>query len=212
MCVEERWYLHWLILVVHCWIYCLTQTFDLSMGYRQIKIRTNDIRNIVLLVVVPRAYTIISFGSDQCYNLVHIIVEFHLYGNLDELLLRPSATFLSPPWFVLNIPLVLETSKSIIFMSRSWSICWMKEVTFSDSRAFGASCRHEFETDCFCFLCNHPKSVMHVRSMLWFDRLATSILYVSLAHQATDWFVQGKGVVVLILGHAQDFVTLDDGS
>ena len=33
-----------------------------------------------------------------------------------------------------------------------------------------------------------------------------------LAHQATDWFVQGKGVVVLILGHAQDLDILDDGS
>ena len=53
---------------------------------------------------------------------------------------------------------------------------------------------------------------MHVQSILWFDRLATSSLYVFLAHQATDWFVQGKGVVVQILGHAQDFVTLDDGS
>ena len=53
---------------------------------------------------------------------------------------------------------------------------------------------------------------MHVQSTLWFDRLAASILYVFLAHQATDLLVQGKGVVVLILGHAQDFVTLDDGS
>ena len=33
----------------------------------------------------------------------------------------------------------------------------------------------------------------------------------SIAHQATDWFVQGKGVDVPILGHAQDFDILDDG-
>ena len=32
--------------------------------------------------------------------------------------------------------------------------------------------------DCFCFLQNHPKSVMHVRSILWFDRLIISIPYV----------------------------------
>ena len=37
VCVEERWYLHQLVLVNNCWIYYLTQTFDLSMGYRQIK-------------------------------------------------------------------------------------------------------------------------------------------------------------------------------
>ena len=34
----------------------------------------------------------------------------------------------------------------------------------------------------------------------------------SLAHQDIDGLVQGKGVVVIILGHAQDFVTLNDGS
>ena len=32
------------------------------------------------------------------------------------------------------------------------------------------------------------------------------------AYQATDWFDQGKGVDVLILGHAKDFNILDDGS
>ena len=69
---------------------------------------------------------------------------------------------------------------------------WMKEVTSFNSRALDVSCRRGSEKDCFCFLWNHPKSVMHVRSMLWFDRLATSILYVSLAHQATDSFVQGE--------------------
>ena len=34
----------------------------------------------------------------------------------------------------------------------------------------------------------------------------------SIAPQATNWFVQGKGVDVLILGHAQDFNILDYGS
>ena len=53
---------------------------------------------------------------------------------------------------------------------------------------------------------------MHVWSTLWSDRLIIFIPYVSLAHQATDWLVQGEEVDVLILGHAQDFVTLDDGS
>ena len=71
----------------------------------------------------------------------------------------------------------------------------MKGVTSSYTRAFDASCHHEFEKACFCLLWNHPKSVMHVRSILWFDRLIIFIPYVSLAHQATDWFVQGKGVL-----------------
>ena len=62
----------------------------------------------------------------------------------------------------------------------------MKEVTSSNSCAFDASCRREFEKACFCLLWNHPKSVMQVRRILWFERLATSILYVFLAHNATD--------------------------
>ena len=100
-------------------------------GLSSNQIRTNDIRNVVLLVVVPRAYTIISFRSDQYYHRVHMMAEVQWYGNSDELLLSPSATFSSPPWFMLNINLVLETFISIIFMSHSWRICWMKPVTFS---------------------------------------------------------------------------------
>ena len=63
---------------------------------------------------------------------------------------------------------------------------WMEEVTSSNSCAFGASGRRGFEKGLFCFLWNRPKSVMHVRSILWCDRLIIHILYVSLAHQATD--------------------------
>ena len=55
---------------------------------------------------------------------------------------------------------------------------WMKEVTSSNSRAFDVSCRREFKKVHFCFLWNHPKSVMHVRSILWSDRLIIFIPYV----------------------------------
>ena len=72
------------IVLPHLW-------FEYGLSSNQI--RTNDVRNVVLLAVIPRAYTITSFGSDQCYVLVHIIMEFHLYGHPDDLLLSPSATF-----------------------------------------------------------------------------------------------------------------------
>ena len=49
----------------------------------------------------------------------------------------------------------------------------------------------------------------YVRSILWFGDLQPPFHMYTLAHQATDWFVQGKGVDVLILGHAQDFNILD---
>ena len=44
-------------------------TFDLGVGYPQIKSETNDVRNVVLLVAVPRAYTIISFGLTNTITL-----------------------------------------------------------------------------------------------------------------------------------------------
>ena len=43
-----------------------------------------------------------------------------------------------------------------------------------------------------------------VRSILWVGDLQPSFHMYSLAPQATDWFVQGKGVAVRILVHAQD--------
>lgn len=153
------------------------QNFDLSMGYRQIKSEPTIFVIFSYSWLFPQAYTIISFGSEQCYHLVHIIVVFHLYGNLDELLLSPSATFLPSPWFVLNIQLVLETLWTMLSCSVHEAYTWMKEVTSSNSCAFDASCRREFEKACFYLLWNHPKSIMHVRSILWSIRLIIFIPY-----------------------------------
>ena len=36
---------------------------------------------------------------DKCHLLVHIIVEIHPFGILNELSMCPLATFSSPPWF-----------------------------------------------------------------------------------------------------------------
>ena len=75
--------------------------------------RTNDVRNVVLLALNPSSIHHYISGSDQFYHLVHIIVEFYLYGNLDKLLLSPLTTFSSSPWFVSSIQLVLETFKAL---------------------------------------------------------------------------------------------------
>ena len=53
----------------------------------------------------------------------------------------------------------------------------MKGVTSSNSCAFDASCRREFEKACFYLLWNHPKSVMHVRSIPWSVRLIIFVPY-----------------------------------
>ena len=52
MCVEERWYFHQLVLMNNCWIYYHTQTL-IEYGLSSNQTRTNDIRNVVLLVVDP---------------------------------------------------------------------------------------------------------------------------------------------------------------
>ena len=144
MCVEERWYLYWLILVINCWIYYLTQTFDLSKGYRQIKSE-------------PTIFVMLSYSW---FFLEHIPLHLLVWPILSpcshdggspviwkfrSVVVEPISSILSPPWFMLNINLVLETFIGIFFMPRSWSICWMKEVTFFDSRAFDVSCRRGFE-------------------------------------------------------------------
>ena len=54
----------------------------------------------------------------------------------------------------------------------------MEEVTSCGLCAIDASCRRELEKACFCFLWNHPKSVMHVQRILWSVRLIIFIPYV----------------------------------
>ena len=61
------------------------------------QVRTNDVRNVVLLVVDPSSIHHYIFWSDQCYHHVHMMVEVQWYGNSDELLLSPSATLLPSP-------------------------------------------------------------------------------------------------------------------
>ena len=46
-----------------------------------------------------QGFIITSFDPPNDYLLVHIIVEIHLFGILDEWSLSPSSTFTSSPWF-----------------------------------------------------------------------------------------------------------------
>ena len=133
----------------------------IDYGLSSNQTRTNDIRNVVLLVVDPSSIHHYIFWVWPMLSLVHIIMEFHLHGNLDELLLSPSATFLSSPWFMLNIQLVLETFIRIIFMTHSWSIC--SDVRSDFLWFICIWCKlppWTRESQC-CFLWNHSKSVMH---------------------------------------------------
>ena len=121
----------------------------LGYGLSSSQSRTNDVRDVVLLVVDLSSIHHYIFWSDQCYHRVHMMVEVQWYGNSDELLLSPSVAFCLPPWIMLNINLVLKTCVSISSCFVHEAYVWMKVVTSPNSCASDASCRHEFEKVCF---------------------------------------------------------------
>ena len=53
--------------------------FEYGLSSNQIS--TNDVRNVVLLVVDPLSIHHYIFWSDQYYHIVHIMVEFQWYGK-----------------------------------------------------------------------------------------------------------------------------------
>ena len=61
---------------------------------------------------------------------------------------------------MLNIKLVLETCRRHYLHVPSWSICWMKEAT-SWFTCIWCKLPPWIRGRLFCFLWNHPKSVMH---------------------------------------------------
>ena len=130
------------------------------------------------------------------------------------LVVEPISSILSPPWLMLNINLVLETFISIIFMSHSWRICWMKQVTFSDSRAFWCKLLSWIRESLFLLLWNHPKSVMHVRRILWSVRLIIFIPYVY-PSTPSHWLICSRRRSILIRANPdlwKNFDILADGS
>ena len=80
-----------------------------AYGLSSNQVRTNDIRNVVLLVVDSLSIHHYIFWSDQYYHIVHIMVEFQWYWKFRWVVVEPISSILSPPWFVLNMKLVLET-------------------------------------------------------------------------------------------------------
>ena len=164
-------------------------------GLSSNQVKTNDIRNVVLLVVDPSSIHHYIFWSDQCYHRVHMMVEVRWYRNSNELLLSPSAAFCPPPMVHVEHQPSVENFVSNAFVFRSWSLCLDGRSDFL-----------EFT----CIRCKLPPwiwgrfdvfplessqiSHAYVRSILWFGRLITSTPYVFLAHEATDWFVQGEEV------------------
>ena len=74
---------------------------------------------------------------------------------------EPISSILSPPWFMLNIKIVLETFVGIIFMTRAWSICSDERSDLLWFTCIWCKFPPWVWERLFCFPWNHPKSVMH---------------------------------------------------
>ena len=135
--------------MINCWIYSLTPNLWFECGLSSNQIRTNDICNVVLLVVDSSSihhYILwvwpmlspcslnygIPFKREPGWIVVEPIDNIHVLSMI-----------------VLNIQLVLETCVIIFFTPRSWSICLDERSDFLSSCAFDATCRREFEKACF---------------------------------------------------------------
>ena len=149
------------------------ENFDLSMGYRQIKseptifvmlsyswffLRHTPLHLLVWPMLSPCSH---DGGSPVIWKFRWVVVE-------------PISSILSPPWFMLNINLVLETCVSISSCFVHEAYVWMKVVTSPNSCAYDESCCHEFEEDCFVSLESSQISHAHVRSILWSGDLQPS--------------------------------------
>ena len=147
-------------------------------GLSSNQVRTNDVRNVVLLVVDPSSiHHYIFWGWPMLSPCSHdggspVIWKFRW------VVVEPIDNIFISSMMLLNIKLVLETFESISFMLAHEVLVWRKKWLPLIHVHFDVSCRREFEKACFYLLWNHPKSVMHVRSILWFDRLIIFIPYV----------------------------------
>ena len=161
-------------------------------GLSSNQIRTNDVRNVVLLVVDSSSIhhyifwvwpmlfpCLLNFGTPSIWKPGWIVVE--LIDNISILSM-----------ILLSIKLVLETFISIIFVSRSWSICLDEEDTSSNSHALDVSCRREFEKVCFASSGIIPSQLCMCEVFYGLLDWSSSSHMNSVAPRATNWFVQGE--------------------
>ena len=165
------------------------QSFDLSVGYRQIKSEPTMFVMLSYSWLIPRAYTITSLvwpmlspcshdgGSPVIWKFRWVVVE-----SIDNILISSM--------MLLNIKLVLETFESIFFMLAHEVFVWWKEwlplIHVHLVKVAAVNLRK------LVLLPLESSQVSHayVRSILWSGDLQPPFYMYILAHQATDWVVQ----------------------
>ena len=135
------------------------QSFDLSVGYRQIKSVPTMLVMLSYSWLIPRAYTITSLVWPML-SPCSLNYGIPFKRKPRWIVVEPIDNILISSMILLNIKLVLETFESIFFMlahevfvdERSdfllYTCIWWKMPPWIWERLF-------------CFLWNHPKSVMH---------------------------------------------------
>jgi len=165
VCVEERWYLHrWSSWSVMGSI-ALKKNFDLSMGYRQVKSEPTMFVMLSYSCLIPRAYTITSFG------LTNTITVFTWWWKSSDMEILMSCCWAHQQHFVSSMIHVEHWASvgnfiSIIFMSRAWSICSDERSDYLWFTCIWWKLPPWIRESLFCFLWNHPKSVMHTCEVL----------------------------------------------
>ena len=166
--------------------------FDLSVSYPQINSKPTMFIMLSYSWLIPRAYTVISLG------LTNAITCSHCHGI-------PSIW--KPGWIVVE-PISNIVIFSMIYVEHPVSIGNFHKHYLHDPFVKHMYGRKKWLPLIHVHLMqvaavNSRKLVLlplessqvshaYVWSTLWFDRLAASILYVFLAHQATHWIIQGE--------------------
>ena len=150
------------------------QSFDLSVGYRQIKSVPTMLVMLSYSWLIPRAYTITSLVwpmLSPCSLNYGIPVK----RKPRWIVVEPIDNILAFSIILLSIKLVLETFESIFFMPAHEVFVWWKEwlplihvhlmqVAAMDSRKSMLLSLESFQI-----------SHAHVRRMMWFEDLQPSI-------------------------------------
>jgi hypothetical protein len=122
--------------------YAIFPIFDLSLGYRQIKLSSKDYLDDVYTIGVSSEYTFMSFGLTNTFASFIQNVSLSL-EYLDKFVVEPIDDILtfsmSKEVHIEQLALMLETFKNHLCVNTKY-VFWMLEVTFSGSRAFDESC------------------------------------------------------------------------
>ena len=147
-------------------------------GLSSNQVRTNDVRNVVFLVVDPSSIHHYIFWVWPMLSPCSHDGGSPVIWKFRWVVVKPIDNILISSMMLLNIKLVLETFESIFFMLAHEAYVWMKVVTSFNSCASDASCRRGFEkVNVVSFGIIPNQSCIRAKYSV-VRRLATSIPYV----------------------------------